>query len=444
MKLLCLGLCLVAPALAEITVDQGVTVNFGDAIEDVAKKLGETATQPSPARNGIDQSIVAAATTLNFDSGRLWRVAHGAAFAYVAPLEPFAEHWKNPSAIPADPAAGKIFPRMTREQFNSYFNGWKQRAERSGKREGTDYWVKETSGIEGDKLSITLGPRRKLVGTGELAGDMWTVSFTGATDHRYRPQVPIGTLKQLTMSRDEFRTAKRGSAEVEAAVAESPRPKTNAGPGLTLPDGTHLHFGQEKAEVEKLLGVEAHEISQLGARTGIDQRITLPHAAVHFDTGRLARIEFRRMSDPLTPFEESWKNLDPIGEVRLKAGMTVTEVNAYLEAWEKRAAAAGKVRDQHFRVGQSSTARGGRLIWMQSGRRSPAGGWMDAWSLGFTMPAKDSTQEPKLVAVTASCGELNTNPAPARTQQMREMRAAGKNVPLPEVDLPKPEILPGK
>ena len=445
MKHLCLALCLATPALADITVDQGVTVKFGDAIEEVAKKLDEPVPVARPEYKGVEQSLVTGATILNFDAGRLWSVAHKAEFAYVAPLEPFAEHWKNPSPIPADPAAGKIFPGMTRGQFATYFNGWKQRAEWSGKREGTDYWVQETSGPEGDKVSITLGPRRKLVGTGELAGDMWTVTFTSATDHRFRPQIPVGTLKLLTMSCDQFSTVKRGSPDVEAPVAEALPPPRRSGPGLTLPDGTHVVFGQDKTEVAKLLGAEVQEISQPGARSGIDQRINLSSAALYFDTDRLVRIQYWRLNVPLTPFAEAWKNLDAIDGRQLKAGMTVSEVDAYFEAWEKRATVAGKIRDQHFRVSQSSAASGARLISMQPARRSASGGsWWDTWSIAFTVPAKNSTQEPKLSSVAAARGDLNTRPPSARVQQMREMREAAKNVPLPEVELPKPEILPGK
>ena len=59
-----------------------------------------------------------------------------------------------------------------------------------------------------------------------------------------------------------------------------------------------------------------------------------------FDSGILNGITFGDDFDfnmPIVAFIESWMNMDPIGDLRIKRGMKKTEFLKYFEAWEGRA-----------------------------------------------------------------------------------------------------------
>src|ERR1044071_5309025 len=89
-----------------------------------------------------------------------------------------------------------------------------------------------------------------------------------------------------------------------------------------------VHFGQAQAEVEhRLRKKAAPENSGIG-RPGKDFVLT--------DRG--IKLDFNL---PIVAFIESWMNLDPIGDLRIKRGMKKTEFLKYFEAWEGRAKKLG-------------------------------------------------------------------------------------------------------
>jgi hypothetical protein len=105
-----------------------------------------------------------------------------------------------------------------------------------------------------------------------------------------------------------------------------------------------VHFGQAQAEVEhRLRKKAAPENSGIG-RPGKDFVLTDRGIKLDFDSGILNGITFGDDFDfnlPIVAFIESWMNLDPIGDLRIKRGMKKTEFLKYFEAWEGRAKKLG-------------------------------------------------------------------------------------------------------
>lgn len=108
-----------------------------------------------------------------------------------------------------------------------------------------------------------------------------------------------------------------------------------------------IRFGQPQQEVEKILKRKAVPSTSPIARPAKDLVLEVKGIQLEFDSGVYNQITFEEGFDfriPLQPFPHAWQNFDPIGELRLKAGMKKADVLAYFQAWEARARAAGAKR----------------------------------------------------------------------------------------------------
>ena len=429
--------CSAVSVFAELRLDNGTPVPFGAPVEPLAQRLDERAFEVERGRPGLDWNLATNTAVLEFDTGKLWRVTFKPAHRFEHPLQAFADDWKNFDPI----GARKITQFMPNDEFMAYFQAWTERARAAGKRENTDYWVKHTpSDRLGDTLTITFAPRRRLVGTGEVTGDSWTFRFNGETDHRYHRERPLRSLKDVAAACDTFNTKLRAPDGNDAPVPTPPKADLARG-GVILEDGTQLHFGQAKAEVEKLTGVSATDVAQLGARDGIDQRLVLKPLTVYFDTDRLVRIAYTRIPEKLTPFPEPWKNFPRIGGHAIKPGITPEEFAAYLERWEKRAAEAERIRGKHFQVRERTTGRTRTITISMQPSHVAANGTVtpDLWRVIFTERGEPPNRFWRLATLDASRGEFSTRPLSAVAQNLKELKKAPP-VSLPPIEPPKLEL----
>ncbi len=341
-----LVLCSALSAMAQITMNDGTALRFGDAVADVAKQLNEKPSAVERGRAGVDELIAVVPALLVFDTGRLQRVTLKRDYLFPEPLRPFAEEWKN--FTPIDDR--KLAFQMRREDFAAYIEVWKKRAAAAGKQPNVDYWIRETGSVAtGQKVSFAFTPRRRLMGTGELIGDTAVFDFTSEMEQKYNPRVRPGVLSEVILTGDEFSTRGR---EPEGG-APRPAPRINGQPlagsdargkTLTFDDGRQVTFGQPLAEVEKTLGRTAQVPSPFEL-WGPERVVLVPPVMLEFDRERLRSAQFLlgyAFRHPVRAFDETWKNPDPIGEHTFKRGLTWTEFREYLEAWKNRAAAAGK------------------------------------------------------------------------------------------------------
>lgn len=190
-----------ALAPAQIVFNDDTAVSFGDKLADVGLRLGERSFDTDRGRQGVDRLIATTSAELSFDTGRLWRVVLKSPHLYPKPLQPFAEAWMN-----FDPIDGlSVGHRITRAEFDRYLAAWKNRATAAGRREGTDFGVQDSpSESNGDRVTVTVGPRRRLMGTGTLVGSQWHLHFTGSLAARFNPKERAGTLNELTVSDETY------------------------------------------------------------------------------------------------------------------------------------------------------------------------------------------------------------------------------------------------
>jgi hypothetical protein len=159
------------------------------------------------------------------------------------------------------------------------------------------------------------------------------------------------------------------------------------------------------------------------ARKGIDRKIDAAGVSLTFDTGKLDSIEFKpgyQFRNPPAPYREKWKNLDPIGDARIKAGMTHDEFTAYLKAWEKRANKLGarKVDSEDLATNEYgiSFTRESFIdsinVSLGPSRKTGRGGrWNDEWTAFFATKMDhqlSGVPVSSLQSLSAFCDEFNT------------------------------------
>ena len=387
-------LACVAAASAQITLNDGTALAFGDKLSDLQVRLNEKPFDIERGRPGVDQILALTTAELGFDTERLWRVTLKDGHLFPSPLAPFAEEWRDFAPI----SERKLGYRMTRTDFDAYLAAWQARAQAAGKVERTDYWIQPAGTVsDGERITLMFTPRRRLLGTGTLVGDAASFWFSGTVRERFDPKTPAGTLASVTFTCEAFRTARRETAE----SAKPPVPRRNGlplaaegvmSPPLLLDDGRTIRFGQALAEVEQTLGVASRDDASPIARKGRDRQIVTATASFEFDTGRLAKIRFNEahgLEHPVRVFDEPWKNPDPIGELRLRRRLPRAEFQAYLDAWKQRATAAGKREGIDYRISVNPADEfSGEWIFValapdrltSNGR----GTWSDDWSVHFT------------------------------------------------------------
>ncbi len=414
-----------------LVFDDGRQISFGQPLAEVEQVVSRAALAPSPlASRQTERLMLVAAVMLEFDRDRLRSASFRADHAFRHPVRAFDEPWKNP-----DPIEDLAFKRgLTWTEFREYLSAWKNRAAAAGKKEGVDYWIHDDRADGCGVVTVLLGPQRL---TGELMGfrtDEWVATFF---DRRGEGTLVLNSLHVLV---DAFDT--RGRPEPGA-----PDPALT---GVTLEDGTQLYFGQAKAEVEQVLGVTATSIGvpgRINARADAEQRLSLRNLSIQFDTDRLARISYRRFAEPLAPFPELWKNLVPVGELRIENGMTREKFAAYLAAWEARLAQNGIRRDKHYTVreGPASDDFQSVEIRLPASRVSVSGAfWPDMWRVSFALSGTAPNRVWRLSTIEAVRGEFNSRPLSAAAQRRKDVREIVRDAPtveLPAIEVPRAEIV---
>ena len=384
----------VAMASAQIPLNDGTSLSFGDKLSDLQVRLKEKPFDVERGRSGVDQILALTTAELGFDTERLWRVTLKDGHLFPNLLAPFAEEWRNFAPL----SGRKLGFRMMRADFDAYLAAWQTRARAAGKVEKTDYWIQSAGTVsDGERITFMFAPRRRLLGTGTLVGDAASFWFSGTLRERFDPQRPVGTLESVTFTCEAFRTARRETAE----SVKPPVPRRNGlplaaegelSPPVMLDDGRTIRFGQALAEVEEMLGVVSRDDPLPIARKGRDRQIVTAAVTFEFDTGRLANLTFNDAHGfvhPVRVFDEPWKNPDPIGELRLRRGLPRAEFQAYLEVWKKRATDAGKREgiDYRISVNPADEFSGERIYVALAPDRLTSNGrgtWNDDWSVSFT------------------------------------------------------------
>jgi hypothetical protein len=192
----------------------------------------------------------------------------------------------------------------------------------------------------------------------------------------------------------------------------------------TLDDGRVLFFGQQLADVEALFSCNAIDDPLRVARKGIDKLLRVNGLTLRFDQGRLKQMEFKepyQLKNPLTPYPESWKNFDVIGEERIRNGMPRDEFLAYLHEWDRLAASHGAKKVEFGDMTEGQYAIGTHRsefydavhVSMGPTRRAGGGGiWCDGWNISFkkvTEPLPAGSRDPiVLESISAFRDEFNS------------------------------------
>ncbi|MES2697337.1 MAG: hypothetical protein V4773_27980 [Verrucomicrobiota bacterium] len=442
-RLVFLFLGTVATAMAQISFLDGTTVELGEPLSAVEAKAKDKALDSDNGRRGVDKKIMTPPAIFEFDSGRLWRVTL-LQLQYVAPsLRPFSEEWRNFVPI----GERRIKTQMTGVDFDAYLAAWRQQAEAAGKQENVDYWIKEVgSTVMGRQVGITLGPRRRFVGTGKLGGDTWLFSFLPESQSKYFPDLPKGTLKGVIVTGDEFSTRNRGASGSREEFA-FPGPANPALAGIVLEDGTQLYFGQRQPEAESLVGRQARALDpRPGAKVLGEPRISLGALDLLFNAERLFGIVYNTVGDVPAPFPEDWKNFTPIGARMITKSTSPEEFDAYLEAWEARAAARGMAKGQHFQISRIVASLGPVVTISLQPSRDPSGGlaaWPDVWRVTFQPFGQPPDRVLRVQSMTAFRGEFSASllrGAPPLKQEMQDATGALPAIELPKADLVLPKL----
>ncbi len=419
------GRPLAAPGVlgASVTLDDGKVVRFGQGLSDLETLLDKRSVPHRlPATLvGDRREIVVPTVTLELALDRLECMRFDETHAFVHPVRPFEEAWRQPDPI----GELRIHQGMTRAAFDAYLEAWKQRAELAGKREDYDFTASSmTDGV----FTLSLAPFRLTRNGRGIWSDSWGVTFRdGARMQSFRVHL------------DAYNPSSR----------PAPGTRDPTFTGVTLEDGTDLYFGQALDEVERLTGASAGALPvQGGPTTGAMPRISLRDVAVDFDAGRLQRITYRRLAAPPAPFPQLWKNLTPVNDQSVTMGMSEQSFRDYLAAWENSLKAQGLERDRDYRMQERTSENSlGIFISMRPMAKAVGGGWRwDSWSLSFNPAGRAPNREMRLISVTAMSGAFSARPvtpSPA-AQRREEVRAISKEAPkveLPplELNLPRPQ-----
>lgn len=419
-----------APA-AEFLLEDTKPVKFGAPIGEVEGRLRERSFDMQGGRPGTDRMVATLLMNLYFDSGRLWRAGFKADYLLMTPLRPMAAAWQNP--VPAGNL--RIERHMKYDAFLEYLEAWRQAAASAGRIADRDYWI-EHGGSPGAGRNVTImfAPRRRLMGTGTLTGDTIAFGFSpvdaeamnarfvgGKELERLNAERPADALLEVTVALDDFSTRGR---ETEEARGYIPKARRNGRP-LAAPDelggelrldtGEILRFGQSLAETEKAWGVPSQPDTLPVSRPGVRRNIVGPAATLRFAYGRLEHVEFggaHGFRYPVAPFSEEWQNPDPIDGRRIAPGMSRADFQLYLEAWRRRAAAAGKREDVDYSVGDGDGMFTHVALAPFRRTLNGRGIWSDSWAANFGFAAKGNAGE-KLESVSVFSDAYNPNSRPA-------------------------------
>jgi hypothetical protein len=186
-----------------------------------------------------------------------------------------------------------------------------------------------------------------------------------------------------------------------------------------------VRFGQEQVEVERLLGQNARTEESVLNRAGIDYWLLTGAVKIEFDTGKLVGVTFDsdyNFNAPVAMFPEGWRNLDPIGKLRVTRGMGKADFLKYFKAWEARAKEMGAFRterDELLRNNEYSVHLTSDelmdLIHISFGpeRSTGKGGsWGSACTISFTVPqlaALEGKKPSALDSISVLCDDFNTH-----------------------------------
>lgn len=407
----------------EVVLADGSTIRFGMGLKEAETKFNvESAEFKEPSvRPGIDRWLATVTALLQFDAGRLTGLKMDPAALAKRQILCFAEDWQNP-----DPIGELSIERgQSREVFGAYLAAWRKRAMLAGKREGADFWVVEPKGNSGsDEFSITFAPRRVSTLGGTPLGDGWAAAFGNSGSGRF------GGLNLLALNLDAYSTAGRPKpGERDPALA-----------GVTLEDGTRLFFGQDKREVERLLGGAAMVKSADGPPVPLGNArslIKISPTVLTFDGEKLLAFYQTAFESP-EPFAETWKNFSPIGDLRVASGMSREKFEQYLVAWEQRSARSGFRRDGGFRIRVRRTeTEEVHQILMKPARLSVFGGdWADLWFVSIMASGPASDRRWEVAAITAVCGEYDSRPPPKPAPAQSKENANDQKEVRPQITPP--------
>lgn len=184
-----------------------------------------------------------------------------------------------------------------------------------------------------------------------------------------------------------------------------------------------IDFGMKITDAESMLGIIAIDDGSPIARKGIDQLIKTRKLILHFDSGKLKGMDFKKCFDfklPLSPFREPWKNFSLDSNRNLKIGMDLRAFKKFVNWWEKHLQGLGLIQvkegelsEGNFKVNflNSKFITSCHISFGPSRVTSKGGLWEEGWGFIFTTKRTSSfykLRPDSLIQVSASNDSFNT------------------------------------